>query len=89
MLLFQLTAKMILGFLLLTLYRYVHLFFCSVYSLEKKKKLHSFFVSSAQGACAGARQLEVTINGIGERAGNASLEEVSTELCEVLQKMNI
>uniref|UniRef100_A0ACD5V919 Uncharacterized protein n=1 Tax=Avena sativa TaxID=4498 RepID=A0ACD5V919_AVESA len=28
------------------------------------------------GACAGARQIEVTINGIGERAGNASLEEV-------------
>ncbi|PIN25495.1 Alpha-isopropylmalate synthase/homocitrate synthase [Handroanthus impetiginosus] len=28
------------------------------------------------GAHAGARQLEVTINGIGERAGNASLEEV-------------
>ncbi|RVW59943.1 2-isopropylmalate synthase A [Vitis vinifera] len=26
------------------------------------------------GACAGARQVEVTINGIGERAGNASLE---------------
>ncbi|MFS7989164.1 putative 2-isopropylmalate synthase [Helianthus anomalus] len=29
-----------------------------------------------QGAYAGARQVEVTINGIGERAGNASLEEV-------------
>lgn len=28
------------------------------------------------GAQAGARQVEVTINGIGERAGNASLEEV-------------
>lgn len=28
------------------------------------------------GACAGARQVEVTINGIGERAGNAALEEV-------------
>ncbi|KAH0461621.1 hypothetical protein IEQ34_009196 [Dendrobium chrysotoxum] len=28
------------------------------------------------GASAGARQLEVTVNGIGERAGNASLEEV-------------
>lgn len=28
------------------------------------------------GALAGARQLEVTVNGIGERAGNASLEEV-------------
>ncbi|TQE09418.1 hypothetical protein C1H46_004911 [Malus baccata] len=27
------------------------------------------------GAYAGARQVEVTINGIGERAGNASLEE--------------
>ncbi|KAL6594649.1 hypothetical protein ACP70R_048387 [Stipagrostis hirtigluma subsp. patula] len=27
-------------------------------------------------ACAGARQLEVTINGIAERAGSASLEEV-------------
>ncbi|XWS13263.1 hypothetical protein CRYUN_Cryun36dG0022600 [Craigia yunnanensis] len=28
------------------------------------------------GACAGAKQVEVTINGIGERAGNASMEEV-------------
>ena len=54
-----------------------------------KNKLHSFFVLYVQGACAGARQLEVTINGIGERAGNASLEEVSTESCDVLQKMNI
>src|SRR5258708_2804353 len=29
---------------------------------------------------AGARQLELTINGIGERAGNASLEEVAVAL---------
>ena len=29
------------------------------------------------GAQAGARQIECTINGIGERAGNASLEEVA------------
>src|SRR6185436_608128 len=28
------------------------------------------------GIRAGARQVEVTLNGIGERAGNASLEEV-------------
>ena len=28
------------------------------------------------GLRAGARQAEVTINGIGERAGNSSLEEV-------------
>lgn len=32
--------------------------------------------NTVSGACAGARQVEVTINGIGERAGNASLEEV-------------
>ncbi|XP_042506197.1 2-isopropylmalate synthase A-like isoform X2 [Macadamia integrifolia] len=32
--------------------------------------------STILGASAGARQLEVTINGIGERAGNASFEEV-------------
>ncbi|XP_042517370.1 2-isopropylmalate synthase 1, chloroplastic-like isoform X2 [Macadamia integrifolia] len=32
--------------------------------------------NTVAGAYAGARQLEVTVNGIGERAGNASLEEV-------------
>nr|ARE67142.1 FEN1 [Aeschynomene afraspera] len=32
--------------------------------------------NTIEGARAGARQLEVTINGIGERAGNASFEEV-------------
>ncbi|XP_042488728.1 2-isopropylmalate synthase A-like isoform X2 [Macadamia integrifolia] len=32
--------------------------------------------SAIMAAIAGARQLEVTINGVGERAGNASLEEV-------------
>jgi 2-isopropylmalate synthase len=31
--------------------------------------------NSLAGVCAGARQIECTINGIGERAGNASLEE--------------
>lgn len=33
--------------------------------------------NSVSGAINGARQLECTINGIGERAGNASLEEVA------------
>ena len=28
------------------------------------------------GVAAGARQIECTINGIGERAGNAALEEI-------------
>src|SRR5512133_3388522 len=32
--------------------------------------------NSLEGVKAGARQIECTINGIGERAGNASLEEV-------------
>jgi 2-isopropylmalate synthase len=32
--------------------------------------------NSLAGICAGARQVECTINGIGERAGNASLEEI-------------
>src|SRR5438309_2247387 len=32
--------------------------------------------SSLSAGAAGARQVECTINGIGERAGNASLEEI-------------
>ena len=32
--------------------------------------------NSLSGVAAGARQVECTINGIGERAGNASLEEI-------------
>jgi len=36
--------------------------------------------NSLAGAVAGARQIECTINGIGERAGNASLEEVAVAL---------
>ena len=36
--------------------------------------------NSLGGVSAGARQIECTINGIGERAGNASLEEVAMAL---------
>ena len=36
--------------------------------------------NSLAGAVGGARQIECTINGIGERAGNASLEEVAVAL---------
>ncbi|KFK27623.1 hypothetical protein AALP_AA8G407500 [Arabis alpina] len=32
--------------------------------------------NSLAGVCAGARQVEVTVNGIGERSGNAPFEEV-------------
>lgn len=36
--------------------------------------------NSLAGAYNGARQCECTINGIGERAGNASLEEVAMSI---------
>lgn len=36
--------------------------------------------NSLSGAYKGARQCECTINGIGERAGNASLEEVAMSI---------
>jgi 2-isopropylmalate synthase len=36
--------------------------------------------NSLAAICAGARQVECTINGIGERAGNASLEEIVVAL---------
>ena len=36
--------------------------------------------NSVAAVCAGARQLELTVNGIGERAGNAALEEVAVVL---------
>ncbi|XP_056687251.1 uncharacterized protein [Spinacia oleracea] len=45
--------------------------------LRLSAREHIYRNLQEKGACAGARQLEVTINGIGERAGNASLEEVA------------
>ncbi|KIY93463.1 2-isopropylmalate synthase [Monoraphidium neglectum] len=36
--------------------------------------------NSVAAALAGARQIECTVNGIGERAGNASLEEIAMAL---------
>jgi len=40
--------------------------------------------NSIAGVLAGARQVHVTVNGIGERAGNASLEEVVMALKKLL-----
>ncbi len=37
-------------------------------------------VNTLSGICGGARQVEVSIHGIGERAGNAALEEVAAIL---------
>ena len=47
-----------------------------VYSTHCHDDLGLAVANSLAGVLAGARQVECTINGIGERAGNASLEEV-------------
>ena len=47
-----------------------------VFSTHCQNDLGLSTANSIAGAMAGARQVECTINGIGERAGNASLEEV-------------
>lgn len=47
-----------------------------IFSTHCQNDLGLATANSLSGALNGARQLECTINGIGERAGNASLEEV-------------
>lgn len=47
-----------------------------VYSVHCHDDLGMAVANSLAGVMAGCRQLEVAVNGIGERAGNASLEEV-------------
>lgn len=47
-----------------------------IFSTHCQNDLGLATANSLAGAKAGARQLECTINGIGERAGNASLEEI-------------
>ncbi len=47
-----------------------------VFSTHCHDDLGLALANSLAGARAGARQIECTINGIGERAGNAALEEV-------------
>uniref|UniRef100_A0A7S1ZU42 2-isopropylmalate synthase n=1 Tax=Trieres chinensis TaxID=1514140 RepID=A0A7S1ZU42_TRICV len=51
-----------------------------VFSTHCQNDLGLATANSLAGAQNGARQLECTINGIGERAGNASLEEVVMSL---------
>jgi len=47
-----------------------------IFSTHCQNDLGLATANSLSGALNGARQLECTINGIGERAGNASLEEI-------------
>ena len=51
-----------------------------VFSTHCHNDLGLATANSLSGALHGARQLECTINGIGERAGNASLEEIVMSL---------
>ena len=48
----------------------------AVWSVHCHNDLGMAVANSLAGAMAGARQIECTINGLGERAGNTSLEEV-------------
>jgi 2-isopropylmalate synthase len=48
----------------------------AVFSVHCHDDLGMAVANSLAGVRAGARQIECTINGIGERAGNASLEEI-------------
>lgn len=51
-----------------------------IFSTHCQNDLGLATANSLAGAKNGARQLECTINGIGERAGNASLEEICMSL---------
>ncbi|MBV9348020.1 MAG: 2-isopropylmalate synthase [Pseudolabrys sp.] len=48
----------------------------AIFSTHCHNDLGMAVANSLAGAMAGARQIECTINGIGERAGNAALEEI-------------
>ncbi len=51
-----------------------------VFSTHCHDDLGLAVANSLSGVLAGARQIECTINGIGERAGNAALEEIAMAL---------
>jgi 2-isopropylmalate synthase len=52
----------------------------AIYSVHCHDDLGMAVANSLAGVRGGARQVECTINGIGERAGNASLEEIVMNL---------
>lgn len=53
----------------------------AIFSTHCHNDLGLAVANSLAGVAAGARQIECTINGIGERAGNAAMEEVVMALC--------
>ena len=61
----------------------------AVWSVHCHDDLGLATANTLAGLAAGARQAEVTINGIGERAGNASLEEVVMALATRLDSYSL
>ena len=57
---------------------YLYIFSCLLYtsSVHCHDDLGMGVANSLAAVAAGAGQVECTVNGIGERAGNASLEEI-------------
>ena len=64
------------GDLIRYLFKHVHNIHRAVVSVHCHDDLGLAVANSLAGVQAGARQVECTINGIGERAGNAALEEI-------------
>ena len=60
-----------------------------VWSVHCHNDLGLATANTLAGVKAGARQVEVTINGIGERAGNTALEEVVMALTTRPQTFNV
>ena len=52
----------------------------AVFAVHRHNDLGMAVANTLAGIDGGARQIECTINGIGERAGNAALEEVATAI---------
>jgi len=61
----------------------------AIFSTHCHDDLGLAVANSLAGVLAGARQIECTINGIGERAGNASLEEIVMAIHVRSQKFNL
>ncbi len=57
--------------------------YCVVLSVHCHDDLGMAVANSLAAVIGGARQVECTINGIGERAGNCSLEEVDLVIEEI------
>jgi 2-isopropylmalate synthase len=61
----------------------------AVFSCHCHNDLGMATANTLAGVMAGARQVEVTVNGIGERAGNTALEEVAVALKIRQDKFNV